>query len=306
MRLVQKTSRSSGKFTLRAFALLPEHFIAVMLCCGSVLAQAPVPHAHPRKVLPSDPLSVDASSWIWVPILVLLIFASMLAMTRKLKFLGGKSLRQHLTRYVWIETLYNSMDGLDSHEVGEQRTAEIGMQAFTVLGCLLVILSKVFSTTDARPVFTVLTYAQLVTMLLVVVFDCAMIRAGYLRSVRSVNTKLRWAHSLYQVVLFCSDVIGESMELPVDCFIWATIHYSYESIGLALEGLNLVGLSMMAIIVAVNAEVFAADTASTGWECAFGLCSLALSVASMLVGVLWKWFDREKDVFPPVSHAEHH
>ena len=273
-------------------------FLSAALLLLAVLVDGQVPRPPTRakaaKIKSTDPLEVDNLTWTWIPIFVLAVFVSMLLTTKKLACLGGKSIRQHLTRYVWIETLYNSLEELDSHEVMEQHDAEIGMQAFTLLGCVLIIASKALNTeTDVRYAFDVLTYTQLVLLLLVAVFDCLMIRAGYLRSVRSVNTKLRWAHSFYQVILFCTDVIGSSMQLPVDCFIWATIHYSYESIGLALEGLNLVGLSMMAIVVAVNAEVFASDTASTGWECAFGLCSLALSSTSLIVGAVWKWKDRE-------------
>ena len=92
--------------------------------------------------------------------------------------------------------------------------------------------------------------------------------------------------------------------MPIDCFIWATIHYSYEAVGLALEGLNVIGMSEMAIIVAVITQTFQSSQATTGWMCAFGLSSLALSSASIVLGMVWKLKDRESDAELLLGHHQ--
>lgn len=258
--------------------------------------QKDAPTHHPRKHDTSAPLEINQTTWIWIPFLVVAIFVAMLLMTKKLKILGGLSLRVYLMRYISVETIYSTMEGMSADDFQEQRDAEWGHQTFTFFGIVFMIVHKLFNpNSDERTAFVVLTTAQIVCMSIATLFDCWMIRAGYLRSVRSVNTKLRWAHCVYQMVLFLGDIIGDDLQLPVDCFIWATIHYSYEAIGLALWALNVDGTSEMAIIALINAKIISTDVASTGWTCAFGLSALVLSIISCIVGICWKWKFRVVD-----------
>ncbi len=260
------------------------------------------PVKKPKKGDKSAPLDVTFATWLWVPVIVVASFVGMLLSTKKLAMLGGLSLRIFLMRYVSVETIYSTMEGMDAAEFQEQRDAEWGQQAFSFIGAVFMVAHKAFNpNSDERPAFVVLTNLQIALFFAGIIFDCYMIRAGYLRSVRSLNTKLRWSHCVYQMVLFISDLVGGDLELPVDCFIWATVHYSYEAVGLALWALNVDGMSEMAIIALLNAKILQTSVASTGWTCAFGLCALTLSCVSLVVGMAWKYWQRVPDVHPQKS-----
>ena len=60
----------------------------------------------------------------------------------------------------------------------------------------------------------------------------------------------------------------------------------------------------MAIIVAVITQTFQSSQATTGWMCAFGLSSLALSSASIVLGMVWKLKDRESDAELLLGHHQ--
>ncbi len=250
----------------------------------------------PKKGDKDGALNIENKSWFWVILIVCLSFFGMLLLTKKLEMLGGLSLRIYMMRYISVETIYTTMEGMDAADFQEQRDAEWGQQSFTFIGIVFMIAHKLWNpNSDERTAFVVLTLLQIVLMFVGMVFDCWMIRAGYLRSVRSLNTKLRWSHCVYQMVLFVSDLAGNDLELPVDCFIWATMHYSYEAIGLALWALNVDGFSEMAIIALLNAKILETTVASTGWTCAFGLCTLTLSCVSIVIGIAWKFVFRIPD-----------
>ena len=287
--------------------------LLLALCVGLFLAtvasgQVPIPTEQtrrPRKHDATAGLGVSSGTWAYVALLILTLFGLMLLSSKKLVWLGGHSVKSFMLRHVCIEALYGTMMGMDKHHIDEERNIEWGHQAFTLIGAAVIIANKIFNKNyDNRFAFALLCNIQLGFILLAVVFDCLMIRAGYLRSVRSVNTKLRWAHCVYQLILFCSDFVGSGLGLPIDCFIWATIHYSYEAVGLALEGLNVIGMSEMAIIVAVITQTFQSSQATTGWMCAFGLSSLALSSASIVLGMVWKLKDRESDAELLLGHHQ--
>ena len=268
-------------------------------------AEAAASQQKPKKGDRAAPLDVTNNTWLWVPALVIVSFVAMLLMTKKLKMLGGLSVRVYLMRYISVETIYSTMEGMTDEEVQEQRDAEWGHQAFSFIGFVFMVAHKIFNpNSDERYAFVALSNIQIVLMPIAVVFDCYLISTGYLRVVRGVNTKLRWAHCVYQMVLFMSDLVGDDLQLPIDCFIWATVHYSYEAIGLALWALNVDGLSEMAIIILINAKIVSTSVASTGWTCAFGLCSLFLSSLSLVVAMGWKWKFRVRDSDRPAPLSE--
>jgi len=173
----------------------------------------------------------------------------------------------------------------------EQRDAEYGHQFLTVCGCVMLAFDWALNENrDDRYAIYALTALQLGLFVCSTAFDCAMLRAGYVRPIRQINSKLRFAHCMYQVLLFCTDALSTSfdMAMPVDCFVWASIHYTYEAIALATEGLNVIGMSEFAIIVLVNARLMMATTPATGWRVAFALTSLGLSNVSLMAGIVWK------------------
>ena len=258
----------------------------------------------------SAPLDIQTQDWWWVPIVVLGIFVLFMLSTRKIKRLHGHSVRHALTKYFSIDALYHTLDGAKTTELEDQRKIEIGHQVLQFGGVALLASDWAINTNrDERYAVAALTSVQLVFMFATAVVDCVLLYQGFVRPVRSVNTKLRWAHCIYQVFLFCTDAISTNfgMAIPVDCFVWATLHYSYEAIGLALEGLNIIGMSELAIIIIVNAKLLTADSATTGWRCAFALSSLALSSASMLAGLVYKLTHLHfKDrLLPEVAAGEH-
>lgn len=254
----------------------------------------PPDHKKVRRDDKSAPLEIDNTDWWWVPIVVLALFASFMLMTRKLACLKGQSVRMSLLKYISVETLYSTLKGAGDHEYNEQFYVEIGHLVFQMLGGVLLLLNWIFNENrDARYAMAALTSVQCVLLFACTIIDFGLVRYGFLQTVRSINTKLRWSHCIYQVVLFTTDAIGNnySMHLPVDCFIWATMHYSYEAVGLALEGLNVIGMSEMSIIALVNAKLLLSVEAATGWACAFGLSSLALSSLSLVVALVFKLYE---------------
>lgn len=260
----------------------------------------PDPYHRPRRDDRTAPLEIDDTDWAWIPALLLGLFTILMLMSVKSKrFFGGLSLRLYLMRYVSVEVLYNTLKGADYHHWKEQYDTEIGHQVFTISGLILLVVNVFFNpNADKRYAMAVLTYLQMLLMLITTALDVVLIVVmKRVDIVRSVNTKLRFSQCVYQVIVFCSTTIGGSLHLPVDCFIWATIHYSYEAVGLALEGLNVIGMSEFAIISLVNAQILGTEVAAVGWTCAFGLSSLGLSVLSMVGGQAFKWIQAYRTTY---------
>lgn len=259
---------------------------------------------HPSKIEPRKDdrhasYDIDDTTWIWIPILITGLFTSLMLMSVKsTRWFDGKSMRLWLMKFVSIETLYNTLKSADAHEWKEQYDIEVGHQVFMSLGTILLIVNVFFNpNADKRYAMAVLTYLQIFALVLSTVSDVVLMKAmGRVDIVRSVNTKLRFSHCIYQVILFCTDFIGGSLHLPVDCFVWATVHYTYEAVGLAIEGLNVIGMSEFAIIAIVNAQIIGTEVAATGWTCAFGISCLVVSVLSIFGGQVFKW--REALVHP--------
>jgi hypothetical protein len=135
-----------------------------------------------------------------------------------------------------------------------------------------------------------------------------MIRAGYLRVVRSVNNKLRFAHCTYQALLFALDELSSDSlsSLPVDCYFWAVSHYLYESLGLLLEGLNALGSSELVIVLLVMQISLTQENRTTGAVSAFGITCLVVSCLSILGGLVFKIVvacKRGEDVFLPAEES---
>ncbi|CUF62955.1 membrane-associated protein, putative [Bodo saltans] len=279
----------------RTSAVLMGIFLLAALAVTTTNGDDPdsrVPRAPPRKNDKEASYDIDDSTWTWIPVLIVGLFTALMLMSVKSdRWFDGKSLRLWLMRFVSIETLYNSLKDADAHEWKEQYDIEIGHQVFMALGTLLLIINVFFNpNADKRYVMAVLTYLQIFCLIFNILFDMILIKSmGRVDVVRSVNTKLRFSHCIYQVILFCTDFIGGSLHLPIDCFVWATVHYSYEAVGLAIEGLNVIGMSEFAIIAIVNAQIIGTEVASTGWTCAFGISSLAVSIISMIGGQIFKW-----------------
>jgi hypothetical protein len=263
--------------------------LSMMAALASGLGESP--RVPPRKNDREASYDIEDSTWAWIPVLIVGLFTSLMLMSVKCKRFDGKSLRLWLMRFVSIETLYNTLRDADAHEWKEQYDIEIGHQVFMALGTLLLIINVFFNpNADKRYVMAVLTYLQVFCLIFNIFFDMILIKLmGRVDVVRSVNTKLRFSHCIYQVILFCTDFIGGALHLPIDCFVWATVHYSYEAVGLAIEGLNVIGMSEFAIIAIVNAQIIGTEVASTGWTCAFGISSLAVSILSMIGGQIFKW-----------------
>jgi hypothetical protein len=266
------------------------------------------PKHPPRKDDRSASYNIDETTWAWIPVLIITLFTVLMLMSVKSdRWFQGKSLRLWLMRYVSVETLYNTLNGADAHEWKEQHDIEIGHQVFMMLGTMLLVGNLVFNpNADKRYVMAVLTYLQIFCLVLNTVLDMLLIKVmGRVDVVRSVNTKLRFSHCIYQVILFCTDFIGGSLHLPVDCFVWATVHYSYEAVGLALEGLNVIGMSEFAIIAIVNAQIIGTEVASTGWTCAFGMSCLFMSVMSVIGGQVFKWRQALRHPIKPPLPSHH-
>lgn len=273
---------------------------------ATFLTPRPEEHLRPRKNDRDASYEIDGATWVWIPLLILTLFTILMLMSVKSeRWFEGLSLRLYLMRYVSVETLYNTLKNADHHLWHEQYCIEIGHQVFTAFGIVLLIVNVFFNpNADQRYAMAVLTYLQILSLFVNLLLDLFLIKfMDRVDVVRSVNTKLRFSHCIYQVILFCSDMIGGSLHLPVDCFIWATIHYVYEAVGLALEGLNVIGMSEFAIIAIFNAQIIGTDVASTGWTCAFGMSSLALSVVSILISQVYKWRQvLTESRTPPTKH----
>lgn len=244
------------------------------------------------------PIHVEPVTWGYGPIVTVAVFGIFMLMSRKLAVLGGVSPRLWLCHFISIETLYNTLAGATKHHYDEQWRVEVGHQVFMLMGVAFLSASFLVNSkadNDQPTAFYVLQIVQMALLLFNVLFDTVLIRRGHLRPVRSLNTKLRFAHSTYQVFLFCTDVLsGGLTSLPVDCYIWATVHYFYESVGLLVEGLNVIGMSDMAIIIFVNVKAMSNTTSATGPVAGFGLTCLGLSCLSIVGGVLWKAFDADR------------
>jgi hypothetical protein len=266
----------------------------------STTTPAPKPDHIPTEHFPdrinrndkSASLDVTPTDWWWVGPTVTAVFLIFYISTNRLKRLGGISFRLYIVRYFSAEPLVEgTLKGASAHVLVEQRNAEYGQQFLTLCGIVMLALDWGLNTNrDARYAVSALAAVQLVLFSFNFVADVVLLKVGFVRTVRTINTKLRFAHCIYQVVLFCTEALSTSfsMAMPVDCFVWATIHYSYEAVALAVEGLNVIGMSEFAIIVIVNARLMMATDAMTGWRCAFGITSMALSAVSLLVGLCWK------------------
>eukprot|EP00744_Colponema_vietnamica_P012924 GILI01018133.1.p1 GENE.GILI01018133.1~~GILI01018133.1.p1 ORF type:complete len:546 (+),score=49.67 GILI01018133.1:177-1814(+) len=263
------------------------------------------------------PIDVEDITWAWVPPVVLGSFIIFFLTTVKFKKLEYKSPREFLAQYVTVEGVYTSLGrefGSTHHEVIEQKKVEYGHQFFCCLGVVFLLTTKAFLASDNRYVTEILVYSQIALFICNIILDITLIKFGYLRPVRSINIKLRFAHCCYQTFLFCTEILGSadddtSFQLPPDVFIWASIHYCYESLGEILEGLSVTGLSEVVIVVYVNATLIQSEYAPTGWALAFGLTSLSLSCFSIVVAMFWKvWairFDENHWDMKRHAHSEH-
>jgi hypothetical protein len=250
---------------------------------------------RPKRIEKHDksaPLDVASTDWWWVGPVVAAVFLVFFLSTNRVKRLGGISIRQWLVRYFSAEPLIEgTMKGASAHVLIEQRNAEYGHQFLSFCACATLGLDWGFNENrDERYVVSALAAVQLVMLFGNLVCDIVLLRSGFIRPVRTINTKLRFAHCIYQVGLFCTDALstGFDLAMPIDCFIWASIHYVYEAIALAVEGLNVIGMSELAIIVLLNGRLMMSTTAITGWRAAFALTSMGLSSVSLLAGLLWK------------------
>jgi hypothetical protein len=263
-------------------------------------AHPPPPPAHdaPRHRGPiekhdkSAPIDVTSSDWWWIPPLVGVLFMLFYASTNRVKRLENKSLRIYLMRHFSAEPLHEgTFAGASAHVMIEQKRCEYGHQALNAIAIVALALDwGLNSNRDERYAVSILAALQLLGLVCSTAVDLLLLRAGYIRPVRTVNTKLRYAHCPYQVVLFCADALstGFSLSMPIDCFVWATTHYMYEAIAICLEGLNLFGLSDLTLILSCNAVLILSAEATTGWRCAFALTSLGLSSVTLLIGIAWK------------------
>jgi hypothetical protein len=250
-------------------------------------------HGHENCV------DVESTDWVWVPIVVVLTFLIFMLMGRKVSKFGGKSTRMKLMEYISIDPLLNTLKGETNHHLEEQRKIEYGHQGLCVGAFILLIANYAKNAGDYRWIFFVPCAVQIGLWLLNILVDIVLIKArgNYgLRSVRSVNTKLRFAHCTYQVILFCVDFLKSAgiLSLPPDCYIWATTHYSYEAIGLLLEGLNVIGLSEFVIIVLVNASAMDREVDANGSLLAFGLTCILTSCLSLILAIPYKIWDSGK------------
>ena len=257
-------------------------------------------------------IGVDASTWIWVPCVVVGVFLVFLLSSRKFACFDGESLRIWMTHYVSLETLYNTLEGADEEFADEQRKVEYGHQWFEFFGLVTLMLNFFFGNGQNQPyAFVYLTVLQLILLFLSILVDVVMIRCEYLRIIRSVNTKLRFAHCTYQALLFCVDSINASnlSTLPLDCYFWAVTHYAYEAVGLFLEGLNMIGMSEFVIILLVVQHTLVGENQTTGAVSAFGLTCLSVSCASIVGGMIFKFVSacrHGKDEFRPVEEGSGH
>ena len=258
---------------------------------------------HERHAARNAPLEVQDTDWVWVPIVVLAVFALALLMTKKCKRFKGQSARFVLTHYFSVEPLLNSLRGIkvSSHEYLEQKKAEIGHQFLVFVAFIYLTLNFAFFSDLYRWMFFIPSAVQIALWFLNFAVDWYLISfygTHGLRACRSLNSKLRFAHGTYQVALFCADYLQVGVvQLPVDCYIWATTHYIYEAIGLLLEGLNLIGLSELAVIVLVNASAMSnSNVNSNGPLAAFGITCILLSCASLVIGIPYKIFDAKRQL----------
>lgn len=257
------------------------------------------------------PILLTTFDVIYAPLCIFCFFCSFLLMTKKLPRFHSASLRHYLAHYINPEHVYVTLKGVaaDDETVQEQKQLEYGHLWFEMFGIVVLIFNLILNIDQTRLPFLILSISQMVLAFISIVTDFILLKKGYLHIVRGINSKLRFAHSSYQSLLFALDGMsagGGLGTLPVDCYYLMISHYAYEAVGEILEGLHASGLGDFIIGLLIVAHAITNENLSTGKVAAFGVSCLGLSCASIIISMIYKLILTTKTKRRFVKDDHHH
>lgn len=254
----------------------------------------------PKYSSTTRPLEITLFDMVYAPACVLCFFISFMLITKKLPRFHGSSLRHHFAHFINAEHVYTTLSGADDETAQKHKQLEFGHLAFELGGVILLIFNMIVNEDQTRFTFLFMQYLQMFLFLLHIVLDFTLLQKGFIHIVRGTNSKLRFAHSSYQSLLFALDAVSSSattesfMTLPVDCFVIGISHYLYEATGEILEGCNMSGSGDLVIVVAIVANAVSNETPASGIVAAFGLSCLVLSCSCLFFSMVYKIYRSRK------------